>query len=330
MEQPDVFILKSLLEAESKFVSGSKLAKALGVSRVGVWARLERLREEGFEVEAVRHRGYRLTSEPSGLNETMVRAHLAAAGCELDVVFLEEVDSTTTEAARLLAQRRDTPFAVLATRQTAGRGRLGRVWHSSDGGNLYTSLAFRPNLPPAQMQTITLWFGVQVCHFVNKELGVPLKVKWPNDLTCEGRKVAGMLTEARVDSDRTRDLVYGLGININARCSEWPKEVSAVATSLAQIRGAALPINKVASQLLETITRAYRSYVDGTYRTEFEELWATYDALKGREVRASKGNTPIAGVANGIDSHGNLILLQSDGGQHLVHAGEVSIGTRPT
>ena len=329
MQQPDVFILRSLLEASPSFLSGSKLADALGISRVGVWARLEKLREDGFEVEAVRHRGYRLIREPETLNENLVRAYLEVAGCNLDISVFHELDSTNTEAERLLAQRRQTPFAVLAREQSAGRGRLGRVWHSPGEGNLYASLAFRPNLPPAQMQMITLWLGVQVCHYVSVRLGLPLKIKWPNDLTADGRKVAGMLTEARVDADRTRDLVFGLGMNINGRCDLWPSEVSAVATSLSQLNGSPLRINKVAAELLETVLRAYEAYVNGSYRAEFAPLWERYDALRGRTVRATKGHAPLGGVASGIDEQGNLRLLQPDGSMQLVHAGEVSIGTKP-
>lgn len=329
MQQPDVFILKSLIEAESEFVSGSKLAEALGISRVGVWARLEKLREEGFEVEAVRHRGYRLMGEPDALNENLVRAYMAVIGCTLDLVFCDEVDSTNTEAERHLALRRDTPFAVIAQRQSHGRGRLGRVWHSPQEGNLYASIAFRPNLAPAQMQTITLWLGVKVCHHVATRLKVPLKVKWPNDLVSDGRKVAGMLTEARVDSDRLRDLVFGLGMNINGNCDNWPANVSAVATSLAQLKGSALPINRVAAELLCAVAQAYDAYVAGEHVAEFADLWHRYDALRGKTVRASRGNTPISGTADGIDANGNMRLLQPDGTVQLVHAGEVSIGTNP-
>jgi BirA family biotin operon repressor/biotin-[acetyl-CoA-carboxylase] ligase len=261
MPDTDVVILKALLEAGSNFVSGNNLATELGISRVGVWARLENLREDGFIVEAIRHRGYRLTTEPSVLNEPLVRAYLELGGVKVGMIFRTEVDSTNTEAERQLAAGAQTPFAVLARRQTSGRGRLGRNWHSVDEGSLYMSMGFRPQLPPAQMQMITLWMGVQICRYINDRLGLPAQVKWPNDIVSGTHKLCGILAEARVDADHTRDLVFGIGINVNSQCDKWPQETASVATSLALLGGHPLKINLVASEMIEVVSRAYDRYV---------------------------------------------------------------------
>ncbi|MBN1402860.1 MAG: biotin--[acetyl-CoA-carboxylase] ligase [Opitutales bacterium] len=329
MPETDVVILKALLESNSNFVSGNLLATELGISRVGVWARLEKLRQEGFGVEAVRHRGYRLIEEPSTLNEGLIRAYLDLAKSNVELNFREEVDSTNTEAERILAEGRPTPFAVLALRQTKGRGRMGRPWHSVDEGNLYSSFAFRPYLPPSQMQMITLWMGVQLCHFISTRLELHAMVKWPNDIVSNGRKLAGILAEARVDSDRTRDLIFGIGINVNSQCTKWPEDMAKVATSLADLNGKPLKINQIASELIQTVNSAYERYVSGAYKSEIFELWNRYDALRGRVVKGSKGKTEIVGTADGIDDHGNLLLTLENGQTQQIHAGEVSIGTRP-
>lgn len=329
MPDTDVVILKALLEANSSFVSGNMLANQLGISRVGVWARLDKLRQEGFGVEAVRHRGYRLIDEPTTINEALIRAYLEIGKSGVELVFRSETDSTNTDAERLLADGTQTPFVVIAQRQNKGRGRMGRPWHSQDDGNLYTSFAFRPQLPPAQMQMITLWMGTQLCHFISSKLALPAMIKWPNDIVSNGRKLAGILAEARVDADRTRDLIFGIGVNVNSNCSQWPKEVSAVATSLAELNGKPLKINQLAADLVYTVNSAYERYVSGAYRNEIFELWNRYDALRGRVVRGSKGKTEIVGTADGIDDHGNLLLTLENGQTQRIHAGEVSIGTRP-
>ena len=106
-------------------------------------------------------------------------------------------DSTNDEALRQLAAGRPTPFAVLARRQTKGRGRFGRTWHSESPDSLYASFAFRPEADPARMQTFTLWMGVNVCELIHNLGGVSPSLKWPNDLLFQGRKAGGMLTEAR-------------------------------------------------------------------------------------------------------------------------------------
>ncbi|HNX05137.1 MAG TPA: biotin--[acetyl-CoA-carboxylase] ligase [Opitutales bacterium] len=328
MPDTDVVILKALLQANSNFVSGNLLANELGISRVGVWARLEKLREEGFGVEAIRHRGYRLTEEPPTINENLVRAYLELGGSKVDFIFRGETGSTNTEAEKELASGRQTPFAVLAQKQTKGRGRMGREWRSQDTGNLYASFAFRPQLPPAQMQMITLWMGVQICRYINERLSLPAQIKWPNDILSGGKKLCGILAEARVDADRTRDLIFGIGINVNSDCSAWPAEVAAVATSLASVGNRQLKINLVAAELVEVVSRAYDRYISGDYVSEMFELWSRYDALSGLIVRGSKGPEEIVGTAKGIDEHGNLVLLLENGQTRKIHAGEVSIGTK--
>jgi len=328
MPDTDVVILKALLQANSNFVSGNLLAGELGISRVGVWARLEKLREEGFGVEAIRHRGYRLTGAPPSINENLVRAYLDLGGSKTDFIFRREVESTNTEAEKELADGRKTPFAVLAQRQTKGRGRMGRQWHSMDEGNLYASFAFSPQLPPAQMTMITLWMGVQLCRYINERLSLPAQIKWPNDIVSGGKKLCGILAEARIDSDRTRDLIFGIGINVNSDCTGWPAETAAVATSLASIGGRPLRINLVAAELVEVVCRAYERYVAGDFTPEIFELWNRYDALAGLVVRGSKGREEIVGTAKGIDEHGNLLLALEDGSIRRIQAGEVSIGTK--
>ncbi|MCC5806050.1 MAG: biotin--[acetyl-CoA-carboxylase] ligase [Opitutales bacterium] len=325
---PDVTILKTLLQAGDSFVSGSDLAKDLGMSRVGVWSRLEKMRETGFTFEAVRHRGYRLTEEPACLCESLVLAYLDIAGANGTGVFvLPEIDSTNSEAERLLADATETPFVVIAGAQTRGRGRLGRKWHSPPQGNLYMSFAFRPRRSPGRMQSITLRLGLAVCRFLNQAYAIPVKVKWPNDLIIEGKKVAGMLTEARVDADRMRDLVFGIGINVLGSTDGWPAEVAAHAARLGQYAPSSIRLNRLAAELIPVVAGEYAAYLENPRKPGFAEEWLAYDALNGREVTANRGSEPIRGTAHGIDTDGNLILETPDGRRTAVNSGEVSLGT---
>ena len=328
MPDTDVVILKALLEANTNFVSGNLLATGLGISRVGVWARLEKLRDEGFGVEAIRHRGYRLTGEPSALNENLLSAYLELAGTKVDLLFRREVESTNTEAEKFLAAGRATPFVVATQHQTKGRGRMGRQWHSEDEGNLCMTFAFRPQLAPAQMQMITLWMGVEICTYINDRLGLPAGVKWPNDIVSGERKLCGILAEARVDADRTRDLIFGIGINVNSQCDKWPADMAAVATSLSMLQGGKLRINKVAAELADVVNKAYGRYISGEYKNEIFGLWERFDALRGKTVHGTRGHDEIVGTASGIDERGNLIVKTADGKDHNIQAGEVTLGTK--
>jgi len=332
-------MLSALLEAgPNGYVSGEELAQQLGVSRVSVWARLQKLQAEGLTCTAVRGRGYRLSAEPTVLHPAVLAAYIRLRQRGklpgINVIFLPEVDSTNLEAERRLAAGAATPFVVFAARQTAGRGRLGRAWHSAEGGGLYMSFAFQPRLPPARMPKYTLWMALRLCHMLNENYKLPVRVKWPNDLVFEGRKLAGLLTEARIDADLMRDLVCGLGLNVNGDPAKWAGGRSAtgavaakVAGTLQQVNGGRLlPINAVAADVVLTGKTAFTDFIAGRTEAEFNELWTRYDALRGNPVAVTLMDGTIKGRAAGLDASGALKISLPDGSIRTVQSGDVSLG----
>jgi BirA family biotin operon repressor/biotin-[acetyl-CoA-carboxylase] ligase len=321
----ELVILRELLAFEPKFVSGSKLATKLGVSRVAVWQHMEKLRAQGFGFHAVRARGYRIIRRPSGLNATLVEALLKGRARDCSLLMLDEIDSTNDEAARQLAAGREAPFVVIARRQTRGRGRFGRIWHSEKAGNIYASFGFRPQLSPERMQTFTLWMGVNVCELIaNFSKTVP-GLKWPNDLLFLGRKAGGMLTEARIDSDQIRDLVFGLGLNVNAAADSWPTDLVRRATSLSEQAAAPLDLNRATAALIGRVLQAYDNFIDGSYLKNFADLWMRFDLLRGKTVAVLQGACRFTGTAAGIDDEGALLLRDEGGHIQRFRAGEVTL-----
>jgi len=332
-------LLTALLDAgDHGFVSGEELAHRLGVSRVSIWARLQKLQAEGLACEAVRGRGYRLSKEPTVLHPAVLAAymrlhHTGKAPIGMEVIFLPEIDSTNLEAERRLASGARTPFVIFAGRQTAGRGRLGRAWHSAEAGGLYLSFAFQPRLPPARMPKFTLWMALCLCRMLNEKYRLPVGVKWPNDLVHDGRKLAGLLTEARIDVDLMRDLICGLGLNVNGDPAKWPgagagvTAAAKVAGTLQQVnQGRALPINAVAADVALTGAKAFGDFVAGRSEAVFDELWARFDILRGREISISLPEGQVKGRAAGIDSSGALKLTLPDGSRRTLPSGDVSLG----
>ncbi len=317
-------ILRELLAREPNWVSGAALATKLGVSRVAVWQHMEKLRAAGFTFEAQRARGYRITGRPPALHATLIETQLKVRPKAFSLVVLDEIDSTNDEAARQLAAGRAAPFAVLARRQTRGRGRFGRTWHSEANGNLYASFAFRPRVAPERMQTFTLWMGVNVCELLSNFAQLAPGLKWPNDILFDGRKAGGMLTEARVDSDQIRDLVFGLGLNVNSPADAWPGELARRAVSLAQIAGAPLDLNRLAAALIGRVLLAYDKFVEGDHVKTFADLWHRYDLLRGKTVALLEGGRRHHGTVVGIDDEGAL-LLRDEGRTHRFRAGEVTL-----
>lgn len=328
MPSAEHVILRELLAREPNWVSGSALASKLGLSRVAVWQHMEKLRAEGFAFEAQRSRGYRIAARPPTLHAALIETQLKVRPRGFSLVVLDTIDSTNDEAARQLAAGRSAPFAVLARRQTRGRGRFGRTWHSESRSNLYSSFAFRPRVEPERMQTFTLWMGVNVCALLENFAGVQPRIKWPNDIIFDHRKAGGMLTEARVDADQIRDLVFGLGLNVNSAASNWPDDLARRAVSLSQLTRSELDLNRLAAALIGRVLLAYQTFADGEHRKNFADLWNHYDLLRGQPVTLLEGGRRHHGVASGVDDEGGLLLRDSHGRVHRFRAGEVTVEKR--
>jgi len=321
----EITILREMLAADAGTVSGARLAKLLGVSRVAVWMQLQKLIRQGFVFEARRSRGYRLVKTPDTLHPALIQAYLSGRPRPPQLVCLGTVDSTNSEAERLLAKGADVPLVILASQQTAGRGRRGRVWHSPAAGNLYSTFVFRPKLEPARLHDFTLWMGLNICELVANFARLEPGLKWPNDLLVNGRKAGGMLTEARVDADQIRDLVFGLGLNLNGRAANLPRDLQKTAISLADATGAPLDLNRFAAALIGRVLTTYEQFLEGGYHEKFAALWKRFDVLRGRAVSVTQGTRTVAGTATGIDNEGSLIVRLDSGRTERFRAGEVTL-----
>jgi BirA family biotin operon repressor/biotin-[acetyl-CoA-carboxylase] ligase len=325
MPTPEHIILREFLAAEAGWISGADLAARLKVSRVAVWGHMKKLRAQGFVFTAQRAKGYRLTQTPPTLHAGLIELQLKVRPKGFSLVVLDEIDSTNDEAARQLGAGRPAPFAVLARRQTRGRGRFGRTWHSGDPGNLYASFAFRPRVAPDRMQTFTLWMGVNLCELIANFTRLSPGVKWPNDIVFDGRKAGGMLTEARVDADQIRDLVFGLGLNINGGRAGFPGDLEKRAVALADLAGAPLDLNRFTAAIVGRVLLAYERFAEGAHLPTFADLWHRYDVLRGREAVLLEGGRRHPGTVTGIDDEGALLLRDARGRTQRFRAGEVSL-----
>ncbi len=325
MPQTEIIILRELLAGGDRPVSGTRIAKKLGTSRVAVWHHLRKLTQQGFVFAGQRSLGYRLVSPPAELHADLVAAHLSRRPRTPQLVCLATVDSTNSEAERQLAAGTPVPLVILARAQTAGRGRRGRPWHSPAAGNLYATFVFRPQVEPARLQDFTIWMGLNVCELVGNFCKIEPGLKWPNDLLLSGRKAGGMLTEARVDADQVRDLVFGLGLNLNGRIADLPRDLARTATSLAEATGTPVDVNRFAAALIGRVLAAYEQFTAGGYRDQLAGLWARYDVLRGRPVSVVQGTRTVAGTATGIDREGSLLVRLPSGRTERFRAGEVTL-----
>ena len=286
---------------------------------------MEKLRAAGFEFEAQRARGYRLSRKPDTLHAALIEVQLKVVPKHFSLVLLDEIDSTNDEAARQLAAGRPVPFVVMARRQTRGRGRFGRTWHSDSKANLYASFAFRPRVAPDRMQTFTLWMGLNICELLARFIGIPPGIKWPNDILFDGRKAGGMLTEARVDADQIRDLIFGLGLNVNSPVGALPPELARRAISLSEVAGGPVDLNRLAAAVIGRVHLAYQKFADGEHLKTFADLWHHYDLLRNKSITLLEGGRRHRGTVTGLDDEGALLLRDEHGHTQRFRAGEVTL-----
>ena len=288
---------------------------------------MEKLRDQGFVFEAIRSRGYRLKSRPKLLNTLLIGAHLSDS-VKCRIVALDTVDSTNDEAMRLLGQGVATPLVVMAHEQIRGRGRMGREWLSEPNGNLYITFALQPKISPARLASITPWIGVNLCHFITTYCRISPQIKWPNDLMLNGRKAGGILTEARIDTDRIRDLVIGFGLNLTRPAAGWTGDLANRAIALGEATKTPLDVNHFAAALIGRVLTACKEFTANRHEARLLELWALYDSLRDREITLLFGRDKITGTAAGIDPDGSLLLRHSSGKVQRYLAGEVTLAKR--
>ena len=313
--------LLELLKKSDGYISGEDIGTQLGVSRTAVWKYIKALRNEGYNIEAVTNKGYRLMPSNDVLSSMEVKIGLHTKTIGKEVLFFDTVDSTNNKLRLLALEGAEEGTVVIADEQSGGKGRRGHVWSSPKGTGLWMSVLLKPDITPQEASRITLVAGLSVCQGINALLGINSGIKWPNDIIIDGKKVCGILTEMNAQIDNVEFVVVGIGVNVNTEI--FPEELKDVAASLRQVTGAKVKRSEVAAAIIEHLEENYNKYTQEGFlavKAEYENSCIT---LK-REVKVIAKDS-FNGIAIAINNDGELIVEKENGEQVTVFSGEVSV-----
>ena len=321
-------IRKKLLEALSKedsgFISGQEIADATGATRTAVWKHIEELRKDGYEVEAVRKKGYRLVSAPAKMSADSIRLQLKSAKMGSSIHYYETVASTQRIANELANNGAPEGTIVVADEQTAGRGRLARQWVSPKGTGIWMSLILKPVIPIFQAPQLTLLSAVAAVQGIEEATGVKPQIKWPNDLLLDGRKLAGILTEMQAEADGIHSIIMGIGINVNQQQNDFPQELQPIATSLAIRTGTTHSREACIAAILSNFESLYSRYCQSGF-SEIKPLWEKHAISIGKVITAVTSRERITGTALGITDEGVLLMKDAGGTIHRIFSADIEI-----
>lgn len=305
-----------------KYVSGEQLSDMLGCSRTAVWKHISSLRDQGYSFDAIPRKGYRLTAIPDRLSAADLLVRLSTKSMGKTLKLFDSLDSTQSVAHKLAEQGAGEGTLVLAEQQTAGRGRMGRSWHSPKGKGIWMSLVLRPQIPVHFTPQLTLLVAVALCRTIRKIEPLPVAIKWPNDLLIEGKKISGILLESSAEDERLKYVIAGIGISVNLRDEDYPDELREIGTSLRIASGKEWNRTELIQSFLEQFETLYELYhADG-----FEPIRVAWEALAislGKPIRARTPKGNVEGVAESIDEMGALLVRLSDGSVTKLYSAEI-------
>lgn len=313
-------ILNLLACQPEKYVSGEAISQTLNITRAAVWKQIQSLRESGYEIEAQTKKGYRLVKTPLSLEEWVLKQGLKTQKLGRNIFYFDELPSTNGFAKTLIQQGVEDGAVILARCQTAGRGRMQRVWESPEGG-IWMTVILKPQLSLADAAKLTLSTGVALAHACRELYGFEAQMKWPNDLVYQGKKIAGILGEVVGEWNTVQTLILGVGINANLDRKDLSPDIPA--TTLKQIVGHPVNLNDLVIAFLEALESEVESLEKGDIES-LRDRWLAYAAGLGTEVQVERAGQVFKGIFQGISTNGELVL-EVNHREQLFSSGDVRL-----
>jgi len=315
-------ILKVLRNSD-KYISGQSICDELGISRTAVWKYMNQLKEDGYGIEATQNKGYNITNYPDVLTEVELGSLFENEFLGNKIYSYNEIDSTNNEAKKKAEDGATQGTLIITECQNGGRGRRGKKWISPSGSGIWMSFVLRPTIHPYGASMITLVAALAVVGALKSINDLECKIKWPNDIVVNGKKICGILTEMSSELDAVNYVIIGIGINVNI--SEFDEEISDIASSIFLETGHMVKRSQVIADFAKCFEEYYKIFMQ---TGDMSGLIKEYNGLLinvGREVKISNINSQFIGNAIGINEKGELLVKKQDGSIEKIMSGEVSV-----
>jgi BirA family biotin operon repressor/biotin-[acetyl-CoA-carboxylase] ligase len=316
-------VLSLLQRNHHKFLSTKEISEKLRVHPYVVYEAIKELRRWDFEIWSEKGKGYRLLRSPNFILPGEVKKKLKTKIMGREVLSYRSLGSTNQLGFRLAEAGAKEGTLIVADEQTKGRGRMGKSWYSPPGLGLWMSLILRPDIPPFKAPGLSICAGLALAQTIRKLTGLDARIKWPNDCLVNGLKVGGILLELSAELDRTDFVIAGIGVNVNHLPRDFPKTLSALATSIRMEWGEEISRMKLLTSFLKRFEAIYLDFKKKGLAPQ-RPLIKRFSSLLGRKVAVKFGKEKIEGIAQDIDDSGSL-LITTAGGERAVRAGEVTV-----
>ncbi|WP_244596903.1 biotin--[acetyl-CoA-carboxylase] ligase [Paraeggerthella hongkongensis] len=313
--------LLSLLEDNrDRYVSGEKLARAIGVSRNAIWKAVNALRAEGYDIAAATNKGYALSQENDLLSPQAIERFLPSEH-PFSLVVRKQVESTNDEARRRALEGAPEGTVVVAESQTAGKGRRGKEFFSPAETGIYLSIVLRPALQADRAQYLTTAAAVACAQAIEQVAGRPAAIKWVNDIYCDGKKVAGILTEGAVDMESGcfEHAVLGVGVNVKPPAQGFPDAIGDIAGSICS-DGEKAVRNRLVAEILGRFWTLYEHLEDRSFYSEYRRRCF----LLGEPIVVTRDGSRTRARAVDLTDDFKLVIELPDKARLELPYGEVS------
>ena len=312
-----------ILKNSPDFVSGEKLSEVFHMTRSGIWKYINMLKEDGYDIESIPRKGYRILSSPDILTLEEIEGDLDTDFIGRNIYYYNTIDSTNNKAKEIAREEIEGSL-VVAEEQTGGKGRLGRSWVSPKGKGIWMSLILKPNVEPFKLGPITLLGAASVYKALEKN-NVKSQIKWPNDILIEDKKIAGILTEMSAELNIINYLVMGIGINVNLEDEDLPSDLKNKATSIRIKENRVIDRKKLLADILNEFEDLYISFLKTGSSLKAIDICRENSATIGRNIKLVRDKEEKNAKALDINTKGELIVEFENGQVENIFAGEVSI-----